>query len=237
MLRAKYQPQVARRQGLLLGHRSQARGLALTELVVSMALSLGVIVAVMSIYVISITIDNKTVRFSRLNDDVGNLIALLTEDIKRAGYVRTAEDHYVDNTRSNELFRTITLGNYNGEIANSCILFAYDQNEDGTFSNEAFGYRLRDGAIEARQGGNLCTEVNWQDLTEPAFIVISNLIFACKITTQGITQDCNALNLPPSIGKAGTITIALGFTATLVADESVSIQATETIMVRNASYN
>lgn len=202
-----------------------------------MALSLVVISAIMSIYVISLSIDNKTIRFSRLNDEVGNLMALLGEDIKRAGYVNDAEDFYINNTRSDANFRDITVGNFSGEPANSCILFSYDRNRDGAFSQEGFGYRLRDKAIEARQAGNNCTQANWQDLTDPKFVEISRLSFNCQVTTNAVTLACTDANLPPALGSSSTINITFGFTATLVADVNVSVQSSETVMVRNASYN
>jgi len=245
------------------------QGFTLVEFMISMALSLAAILVVTSIYITSFQIDSKTIKFSRLNDEVTSIMALLSEDIKRAGYVANAESQPL--TPSPALFRTVLVDKFTGEVDNSCILFSYDFNDNGAHdpSEEDFGYRLNSGELETRQDGIICTAGGWQTLTDKKFVTISNLIFKCKVSDDGdddadgdgdtddyetitdadgnatnIEIDCAAGNLPyqshipaDKDGKKGHITVEISFTATLVDDDTISITASEKILVRNKSYD
>ena len=259
---------------LILKPLNKQQGIGLTEFIIGISLSLAAILAVTSIYITSFTIDTKTIRFSRLMDEVNAIQVLLVEDIKRAGYVANAENLISievdaantsrcipDSTScSDPTFRDIEIAEYGSEVSNSCILFAYDENELGSFddgsvagiSSEAFGYRLNDGAIEVRQGGNTCTQGGWADLTDTNFVTISDLVFTCQkeaLNADGskqldadgdiVIEACTSANLPPPSPNGGSVVVTVGisFTATLVDDATVSLTASETVTVRNAFYN
>jgi len=261
------------------------QGFTLVEFMISMALSLAAILVVTSIYITSFQIDSKTIKFSRLNDEVTSIMALLSEDIKRAGYVANSENStkkWPDGNTSAcdpnpvncapEQFRTVLVDKFTDELVdNSCILFSYDFNDNGAHdpSDEDFGYRLNSGELETRQDGIICTAGGWQTLTDKKFVTISNLIFKCKVSDDGdddadgdgdtddyetitdadgnatnIEIDCAAGNLPyqshipaDKDGKKGHITVEISFTATLVDDDTISITASEKILVRNKSYD
>jgi len=274
------------------------QGFTLVEFMISMALSLAAILVVTSIYITSFQIDSKTIKFSRLNDEVTSIMALLSEDIKRAGYVENAENVInmpVGNTSrcdpdpvncAPEEFRTILVTDATaGANDNSCILFSYDFDNagvgDGVGSyespSEAFGYRFKNNELQTRQSASGCTGTNWEALTDPSFVKIEateikdadgNVIdtidfFKCKVsddgdtddyetdtvtvagvtTTTNIEIDCAAGNLPyqshpaDEKGEKGHITVEISFTATLVDDDTISITASEKILVRNKSYD
>jgi type II secretory pathway component PulJ len=256
---------------LRLSHYKQ-QGIGLSEFIIAISLSLAAILAVTSIYITSFTIDTKTIRFSRLMDEVNSIQVLLVEDIKRAGYFNDAENLIsqeveIGNTSrctpnatgcSPVKFRDIDIGKYGSEAANSCILFAYDYNDDGVFDDgsvnisEEFGYRLNNGALEVRQSGNSCTAGGWSDLTDTNFVTISDLIFNCKkealendgskkVDADGniVIEACTLANLPPPAPAGGSVvvTINLSFVATLVDDTNISLTASETVTVRNVFYN
>jgi len=239
--------------------QTKQQGFTLVEFMISMALSLAAILVVTSIYVTSFQIDSKTIKYSRLNDEVTSIIALLSEDIKRAGYVANAG---LGVPRPVE-FRTLLVSEFAGESNNSCILFSYDFNDNNGYdgNDEAFGYRLNDGELETRQGGRSCTQTLWQSLTDPNFVTISNLVFKCKVSDDNDTDDyetdsvsgvathieltCAAGNLP-SDGDGdgdgikdgnGIITVEISFTATLVDDADISLTASEKVLVRNKNYD
>jgi len=189
------------------------QGFTLVEFMISMALSLAAILVVTSIYITSFQIDSKTIKYSRLNDEVTSIMALLSEDIKRAGYVANAENLLKPKPAVNidpldplnhlvlcvpdpvncapEQFRTILVDKFTDEDANSCILFSYDFNDNGAHdpSDEDFGYRLNSGELETRQDGIICTAGGWQALTDPDFVTISNLVFKCKVSDDGDGDD------------------------------------------------
>lgn len=258
-------------------NKSTQLGLGLSEFIISIALSMAAITAVISIYITSFSIDTKTIRYSRLVDEVNSLQVLITEDIKRAGYVANADELITttvagnvssclpDAARcSNVAFRDIEVSKFGSEEENSCILFAYDLDDDGQLdlgsagagttsqTHEAFGYRLNDGAIETRQAGALCTEGGWEDLTNNSFVTISELVFTCQkeaLNVDGsktldadgnvVIEACTSANLPPPAPNGGStiITVNISFTATLVEDTSFSLTTSETVTVRNAFYN
>jgi len=250
----------------------KGKGFTLVEFMISIMLRLSAILVITSIYITSFSIDSKTIKFSRLNDEVTSIMALLSEDIKRAGYFADSEELH---TRSDELppassiictpagtvcpdsaFRTIEMGQFAGESNNSCILFAYDIDDDASYDSpdEAFGYRLNDGELETRQGAFTCTQGNWQALTDPDFVTISDLLFTCKVSDDGdnvdyetnidadgnttnIELDCAAGNLPYAGLFDGTVTVEISFTATLVDDSSFAMTTSEKVLVRNISYD
>lgn len=245
--------------------QTKQQGFTLIEFMISMALSLAAILVVTSIYIISFQIDSKTIKFSRLNDEVTSVMALLSEDIKRAGYVANAELTISSGTPAPAEFRTLLVSEFVGETSNSCILFSYDFNDNNEYdgNDEDFGYRLHDGKLETRKGGRICTQTLWESLTDPNFVTISNLVFKCKVsddgdatdyetntvtvgtvtTTTNIELTCAAGNLPYAeinlingTGK-GTITVEISFTATLIDDTDISLTASEKILVRNRSYD
>lgn len=261
------------------------QGFTLVEFMISMALSLAAILVVTSIYITSFQIDSKTIKFARLNDEVTSIMALLSEDIKRAGYYRNAEVYIIrldpespasssdfrryDSTDddfcpgavcpSPAEFRTLLVSEFGGENSNSCILFAYDFNDNGTYDNssgnrEAFGYRLHNKQLETRKGGWSCTQGGWGPLTDPLFVTISDLEFICKISDDGDDSDyetdtgsggavvnielnCGAGNLPYTGSYNGTVTVDISFTATLVDDSSIALTSSEKVLVRNVSYD
>jgi len=184
--------------------KTSQRGFTLVEFMISMALSLAAVLVVTSIYVTSFSIDSKTIKFSRLNDEVTSIMALLSEDIKRAGFVEDAEEIIkatvpagntsrcnLDATKCADIeFRTILVDKFTGEDDDSCILFSYDFFGGGTYSVlEAFGYRIHNGKLETRQAARSCTEGYWQALTDPSFVTISALNFKCKVSDDGDNTD------------------------------------------------
>jgi len=168
------------------------QGFTLVEFMISMALSLAAILVVTSIYITSFQIDSKTIKFSRLNDEVTSIMALLSEDIKRAGYFKNAENVIKDLTNrpsgntsacdpdpvncAPEEFRTILVSDATAGVNdNSCILFSYDFNDNGIHdpSDEDFGYRFKDNQLQTRKAASDCDDGTWESLTDPDFVNIS----------------------------------------------------------------
>jgi len=256
------------------------QGFTLVEFMISMALSLAAILVVTSIYITSFQIDSKTIKFSRLNDEVTSIMALLSEDIKRAGYVANAELMISSGTPSPAEFRTVLVTDViAGENDNSCILFSYDFDDSGAYEtpSEDFGYRFTNDELQIRKTASACTGGTWEALTDPSFVKIEATVinsiktdfFKCKVSDDGdddadgdgdtddyetitdadgnatnIEIDCAAGNLPyqshipaDEKGEKGHITVEISFTATLVDDDSISITASEKILMRNKSYD
>ena len=141
---------------------NKQRGASLVELMIAMTLGLTSLAAVTSLVGYGIGMNAKLLANSRLNEEVNTIGQLLLRDIKRAGYTADTVALVSDPVASPSLFaNSIAVSEFPGEVANSCLIFSYDRNSNGVIdtvgSNENFGYRLNNGAVEIRIGGAACT--------------------------------------------------------------------------------
>lgn len=196
-------------------------GNSLVELMIAMTLGLASITAMASLVGHGIALNSNLLAKSRLDEEVNAVVAVLSHDLKRAGFYAHT-DQLVKNptTVSNPFDNSIKVSAYPSETPSSCINFAYDRNQNGTRdtspSNENYGYRLKDKAIEIRLDGANCDESGWHDLTDPK--VVQVVVFELTIeqtTVQQIIQtrvniDLQArLKKHPEISRRVTTTVAI----------------------------
>lgn len=182
-------------------------GNSLVELMIAMTLGLASITAMASLVGHGIGLNSSLLAKSRLEEEVSAVVAVLSHDLKRAGYYAHT-DQFVKNptTVSNPFDNSVKIAAYPSEAANSCINFAYDRNQNGVLdtspSNENYGYRLKDRAIEIRLDGAACDESGWHDLTDPQ--VVQVMMFALSIeknTVQQIVQTRVNIDLQARLKK------------------------------------
>ena len=198
------------------------QGFTLVEFVIAMALSMTAMAMMFAIFITCFMIDNKSIKFTNLADEVANISALLSEDLKRAGFVNNAEQLLLnpassgsvsrcagtDSGCSNIAFRTLTISHRGNESINSCITFAYDHDQDGRYNysasakannSDAMGYRLRNQALEVRHLAKSCRQGHWRRLTDPDFVIISKLIFTACGRRDNTAAKCAAFSFPPTM--------------------------------------
>lgn len=163
----------------MLGMQRQ-RGASLVELMIGMVLGMASIGAIASLVGMGIGVNGKLLAKSRLNEEIKVIMMLMERDIRRAGYSGDTQAMVGDPAASPSPFAgSLAVSQYPGEATNSCITYAYDRNQNGSLdvmaSNENFGFRLRNGAVEARIDGLGCTEGGWQDLSDPNTITVTLL--------------------------------------------------------------
>ena len=166
----------------------QQRGASLVELMIAMALGLAALAAMTSLVGYGIGMNARLLANSRLNEEVNAIGQLLTRDIKRAGYNADTIAMVTDPAASPSLFaNSLVVSELPGEAANSCLIFAYDRNSNGLVdtvgTNENFGFRLNDGAVEIRIGGAACADLGWQSLSDTSVVNITDLTFTLNQTT------------------------------------------------------
>lgn len=126
-----------------------------------------------------------------------------------------------------------------------CIIFSFDNDGNATFTDdsdsdgisddgdgivqtdELYGFRLNDGAVEMRSGGTACNGTGWQDMTDPDVIEITALTFSETPVTV-------------AVGTGGTVSvrsITITLTGRLVGDTSVSRTVQDLVRVRNENYD
>ncbi|KAF0187646.1 MAG: hypothetical protein FD165_2888, partial [Gammaproteobacteria bacterium] len=167
---------------------------------------------------------------------------------------------------------TTALGVFNNMTSNtqqaatgsgSCIVYAYDMDEDGVVdAEELAGFRLTTaGVVQLRTSGNTAapnscatTSNTWSDLTDSDFITVSTLTFDlansnCLNTREpdstnndgdASTDEPDEYNCYTSVptGGSGNITvetreITITLTANLTNDSFVRLTQTQNVRVRN----
>ncbi|WP_158967088.1 prepilin peptidase dependent protein B [Paraglaciecola sp. L3A3] len=169
-------------------------GASLIELMISMALGFASLTAMSSLVGHGVGLNNSLMAKSRLEEEVNAVMAVISQDIKRLGYLGLTEDLVVDPTIFiNPFANSLVISEFPKEDKNSCITFAYDRDQNGLLDNkvinEQFGFRLKDKAIEIRVDGYQCTESYWQDLTDSKVVKITKLEFTSeKLQQEEVAQ-------------------------------------------------
>ena len=164
-------------------------GTSLVELLVSMAIGLASLSAMSSLVGHGIALNAQLLAKARLDEELDTIVALLVNDIRRAGYSAATSQRFSDPTSAPAPFsHTLHVSQHMSESTNSCIMFAYDRNQNGQLdtddTNENYGFRLHDGAIEIRQDGLACEGGGWQDLSDPNTVKITLLQFTLQAQTR-----------------------------------------------------
>ncbi|WP_100643044.1 prepilin cleavage protein [Alteromonas facilis] len=209
---------------MLIKSTGLQRGATLIELLIALAIGVTAISALAGLVGYGMGVNAKLLASSRLNEEVGNVMTLITRDVRRAGYNGNSVLMVADPAANPSAFAgSIAIGAFPGELANSCILFSYDNDNDGVLdvaagNNENYGYRLRNGAVEMRTNGLACEDVGWIPLTDPGMTSITSLTFVLnQIIENGVA--------------ANEITISLQ--GQLVADNAISRRFDSSFVVRN----
>ena len=199
------------------------RGSSLLELMIAMSLGVSALTAFSAFIGFGLGVDANLLTSSRLNEEFTVVSQLLARDIARAGFNGRASMQITDPLIVARPFaNSLVVGRYPDEIAQSCILFAYDRNANGVLDthngNENYGYRLRDKAIEMRTAGAGCDDGGWHDLTDPNVVEVSRLYFTLH---------------PLTLGERVLTQIEINIIANLKNQPEVSRQSTLHFMVNN----
>ena len=169
-------------------------GYSLIEIMIAMTLAVGSLAAVSSLVGYGVGVNGNLLNSARLNEELGNVYALIIADLRRTGFSGNTKAMVSQPDANPSPFnQSISISEYPGETAQSCVLFSYDSNDNGTLDlaspNENFGYRLLDGTVEIRRNSLDCTSNGWEDLTDSSVVKVTSLRFAVNQTVQqGITS-------------------------------------------------
>lgn len=179
----------------MLSYNRKQSGNSLVELMVGMTLGLASIAAMASLVGHGIALNSALLAKSRLDEEVYAVLTVIGQTLSRAGY-QANTSLMVDalDTFDNPFLHTLRVTEFTSEPSDSCIVFAYDRNKNGLLdtidTNENYGFRLRDNAVEIRVNGFECDQKGWHDLTDPSVINVTQLKFVIdKNTAYGITQS------------------------------------------------
>lgn len=182
---------------------------------------------------------------NRLTEEVLSIRALLTRDLRRAGY--WGADPATDELWNNPFTLNETdlqLSQMSGEAASSCVLYTYDLDGNGLLgdsallspASERFGFRLNNSKLEMFSAGDFdCDDGVWQTLSSPD-IVISTLQFTPAETCMDVDNSV-AVSCPCSGTACQHIRrLSLNIVAQLARDPGVTEMLQESIHVRNDKF-
>src|SRR5690242_10382660 len=109
--------------------RKKNSGFTLTELLVALAVSALLFTALCSIFIANIVHYLKVLNTNRLNQQLESVLALMSNDIRRAGYWANANGDVGLHQNNNPFMTSSTDISVNA--ANNCILFTYDHANNG----------------------------------------------------------------------------------------------------------
>jgi prepilin peptidase dependent protein B len=234
-------------------------GYTLIEIMIALALGLIVIGSTMAIYISTIKGSSDTVKAARLNHDLESVMALMINDIRRAGYWGGAK---VGANSNNNPFTSETGDMTNIQVRNlaeptddvtlgDCILYSYDANADSAVNNnERYGFRLKNGTINMRLSGESADPATcdgdddtWEENITGDQIYITLLTFdlsnsKCENVTASTTFNSRCADVPSGnlntddqIVETRQVTITLS--GRLTSDPTVTKTLTDSVKVRN----
>lgn len=203
-------------------NRRWLSGMALMELLIVMGLGSGVLLALTSMVAGSMALNSRLLNSARLNEELGNVFALIQADIRRAGY--NGDSLYLmQNGPANGVFsQHLVFDAYGAEQANSCVTFRYDANGNGLLDtllpNEQFGYRMQNNTVEIRKAGASCKAKGWEDVTDSDVVKVTALEF------RPVTQLLNGVPVTH---------VAITLSGYLKANPALSQTYHTTVLVKN----
>lgn len=211
-------------------------GFTLVETMIALVANLVLFAGLMLLLNKNLEHYEQTTNTNRLHEQLQSAMQIITSDIRRAGYWGNAKND-VGTGQNNNPFVTATT-NISINASGNCILLSYDRNSDGSIpaissatDDERYGYRLNNGAIQARPAGALfdcaASSTSWENMTDPTIITITTLTF----TPTNIT-------LTTGPGTRGIVirSVDVVITGQLVNNTSVTKTLTEHVRIRNDKF-
>lgn len=160
----------------MLARNNKNSGFTLVEILISLLLGALLLAMIIGLYVTNVQAGEKAAKFSRLRTDLHALLALMEDDIRRAGY--GGSDFMVGVGKS----KVIDSINTSDE---KCIVYSYNFDDSSAASSTHFmGFRYddTDKTVQFGRGVNIqavdCySSGSWLDLTDPNFIQVTDLAF------------------------------------------------------------
>lgn len=212
----------------------QKRGFTLIELMIALAVSSLLFLALIAVFVANISHYQKSINVNRLNSQLEAIVDLMANDIRRAGYWSNASNDIGTDQNNNPFMASgadIT-------ISGSCILFSYDHDSNGSLASvsssvddERYGFRLNGNAIQARPPGASfsCAAASnaWETITDTNIISITALSF---------TLNTTPLTTGPGSRGVTLRSVDISITGQLVSDATITNTLTAHVRVRNDKF-
>lgn len=209
---------------------NKQNGLSLIEVMISLAVGLFLLMAILSIYGIGVKSNNDILRNAQLNYDMEAVMTLIVNDIRRAGYWN--HDIYPNDS----FFKNLT--DISIQDNGSTILYSYDENENGIIvdPDEKYGFKLENesgvGVIKMKTKSTWGTLTNQDqlDITSLAFSLPVDIDDRCINNTDSTRACSEAITGDELVEK---VIIDVSMTGRLKSDSNVTHSLNNRIEVRN----
>lgn len=213
------------------------RGVSLVEVMISLALSLIVTSAMISLMANSLGAATRVIQMSQLTDELRNAMGMMSRDVRRANFSASSiycygnSDCGIDGSATQAADIMINA-------SNDCLIFGLDRNWDGDASNDdAGGFRRATvgsiGVVEMWVGDSSpnCASANddWVAVTDPDFVDITIFTIDDDASfTQTISQGESGTPLTQRMRQ-----IRMQIEGELIRDDRIFRRIEDTIRVRN----
>jgi prepilin peptidase dependent protein B len=227
------------------------RGYSLIEIMIALIIGLIILTATISIYISTIRGSSDIVKSARLNHDLNSALALMVNDIRRAGYWGGAT--VGSDSRLNPFTQAATDLQFPSP---DCVLYTYDADADGVVdTDEYYGFRLNGGNLQMRSSNIACDANGWNSLNVTEGneqIDVTNLtftqLFKCLRKRLGATDQ--SYDIPDASTCATTATtagdplltgdrvlvtreISIALSGRVFIDQAVTKNLTDRVKIRN----
>ena len=165
----------------------RSQGLSMIELLIGTAIGL-VIVAAGTVVVVHHARENRALVIeARLMQDLRSAADIVSRDLRRAGYWAAAASGVRSDDGSAVVANPYAAVTPDAAASDAVRLsFSRDASEnDVVDSNEQFGFRLRNRAIELQLGDG-----NWQALTDPATLAVTTFSVEPHVEESRLAAFC-----------------------------------------------
>jgi prepilin peptidase dependent protein B len=192
-------------------------GYSLIEIMIALLIGLIIVAAIITLYANTIRGSSDTLRSARLNHDLESAMALMVNDIRRAGYwggaIAGSDSRDNPFTNMENLPPKIPA---NIQIhGGSCILYSYDADADGHYdnnhdgvvddTNEFYGFKLEGTNIMMRISG--ATTADCGDGTWRTINIDSGNSRSEKVEIDSLTFDFDDAGAPSKCKNVSTETV------------------------------
>ncbi|MBU2979097.1 prepilin-type N-terminal cleavage/methylation domain-containing protein [Alteromonas sp. C1M14] len=196
---------------------SRDKGFTLIELMLAMGLGLAILAGTGSLATRIYHSQRVLLSGLLMEQEVNRITSVIAHHLAVSGFHGDARQVLFSEHKKAEAFILgYTVSQHPKEADNSCLLFAYDTNDNGILdtstSDERKGFRLRDKTLEMRVDGKTCEQTGWQDLTQNALITIEQLNFTPAPYHHSTSLQVNitlALKSRPQVTRTTQFTLEL----------------------------
>lgn len=220
----------------MLTNKMKQHGFTLPELMIALVINSILIIALVAAVSANLNHYNTIINTNRLNQQLEAALAIMSNDIRRAGYsANAANDLGLD--QNNNPFMTSTT-DISVNAANNCIIFTYDHAKNGTlpaisasYDDDRYGFQLNNGVIQARPQGAAfsCSSptAGWDNMTDPNLITITALTF---------TLNTSTVTTGPGTKGIAVRSVDITISGHLTNNASISSTVTQHIRLRNDKF-